>query len=871
MNKRPEAVGYRKFEADHAMQDGLLAVYRQGGDQYQALASRFFQMAGRFRARAETEAFEQGELAGQQAALDGAPDLDANDPAAGDLPAHARAFLNAVAGGESGGRYDIRYTPEGGATFDDLTRHPAIFERRKDGRLSSAAGRYQFTATTWDSLGGGDFSPANQDRQAWKLAQRDYRQITGRDLDADLQTQGLTLRIVDTLKGTWEAWGSDQQSHVDAYNASLKRYNSGGFRPTGKTTPYGRAYDEAGTRTYLQMLDAEVRSTAAQAFELYRDDPDQLEEVYTALNREQLRDHVFPEIAAAYGVTFKNVTESYLAQARRNREARAMEAERAGFIEATDELETRQQQQIEALDPAAENTADQISAHQAAIDAHYDRAVANGVISADKAAAAKIDSKRGAALRFYQRQAELTDAGGVQEMRAAMQADFADGGIEGLDADGWQTLDATLASLQSKKLSEEAALRAEFRKRGDDMATRLMLGFDIPQAEYGRLIADGEATAVGRQETAETQRKIGLARVIRDLPIDGAEKNLREARERIGRNASEADIRVLAFGDTMLADKKAALAADPVSYAERNGVIAPTGALTDAATADEMAAQLSRRISAAEIAADHYGARPRFLKAGEAKALAAAVKANPESGASIAGAIVSGAGERVEEVLAEFGQDGTIILDAGAILAAGGSARAAEDVIAGETGDAKAKLKAAAERQRFREIVDHALQARPDDNRRIRRAANAIAAKRLTDEGIDPESAEAAEIFDQALHEAAGGTFHQGVQFGGFADYNTGWFSTERVLVPPSIRADLFDDVVRAVRDEDLTIKPEGGVGVLEGKTPMRIGGGYVFYTGEHDEPEFVADETGKLFVLDVESLMPKLSLRVPTSWRGAP
>ena len=71
-----------------------------------------------------------------------------------------------------------------------------------------------------------------------------------------------------------------------------------------------------------------------------------------------------------------------------------------------------------------------------------------------------------------------------------------------------------LCRLRPRKLADGAALRAEFRKRGDDMATRLMLGFDIPQAEYGRLIADGEATAVGRQETAETQRKIALARVI---------------------------------------------------------------------------------------------------------------------------------------------------------------------------------------------------------------------------------------------------------------------------------------------------------------------------------------------------------------------
>ncbi|QCI67529.1 hypothetical protein [Phreatobacter stygius] len=146
------------------------------------------------------------------------------DPVASDMPPHQRALLNAIAGGESAGRYNVRYTPRGGATFDGYDQHPSIFEVRPDGRRSSAAGRYQFTRTTWNGLGGGDFSPANQDRRAWLLATQDYRSRTGRNLDTDLQQGGLTPEIVSALAPTWEAFGSSARRHISTYNDSLSRY-----------------------------------------------------------------------------------------------------------------------------------------------------------------------------------------------------------------------------------------------------------------------------------------------------------------------------------------------------------------------------------------------------------------------------------------------------------------------------------------------------------------------------------------------------------------------------------------------------------------------------------------------------------------------
>lgn len=136
--------------------------------------------------------------------------------AAGILP-HERGFLNAVSRRESGDRYNVRYGGEAGPqTFDSFEDHPRVFVRRPDGRLSSAAGRYQFTATTWDmvaaQLGLTSFSPENQDRAAIHLARQRYnaQRAGGLTFDQALQSgdRRTILTVRDSLAETWEAFAT---------------------------------------------------------------------------------------------------------------------------------------------------------------------------------------------------------------------------------------------------------------------------------------------------------------------------------------------------------------------------------------------------------------------------------------------------------------------------------------------------------------------------------------------------------------------------------------------------------------------------------------------------------------------------------------
>lgn len=156
-----------------------------------------------------------------------------------------RRLLDAIAGPESGGRYDVRYGGrKGPQTFTDFSQHPGIFERRPDGRVSSAAGRYQFVKTTWDKLGGGPFTPENQDARAIQLAEQDFKRRTGQDLMPYLQKNGFDNTVISALKPTWEGFKDNPQVARAAWNGQGNLQNR---MATGGATPASAPVTAAAT------------------------------------------------------------------------------------------------------------------------------------------------------------------------------------------------------------------------------------------------------------------------------------------------------------------------------------------------------------------------------------------------------------------------------------------------------------------------------------------------------------------------------------------------------------------------------------------------------------------------------------------------
>ncbi len=94
-------------------------------------------------------------------------EVNLSDVAFGNL----RAFLAVIREGESSDNYRALV---GGGEFQSFALHPAEtgwpgIRRGDDGRLTTAAGAYQITRTTYRDLGGGNFSPESQDLMAIRL------------------------------------------------------------------------------------------------------------------------------------------------------------------------------------------------------------------------------------------------------------------------------------------------------------------------------------------------------------------------------------------------------------------------------------------------------------------------------------------------------------------------------------------------------------------------------------------------------------------------------------------------------------------------------------------------------------------------------
>jgi hypothetical protein len=126
-------------------------------------------------------------------------------------------ILDAIAVDESSNQYNIRWNgPDNApAYFTDFSDHPRIYVDNGHGDVSSAAGRYQFTAETWDDLPArfrqGGFTPANQDRAALYLAEQRYNAQLSRGEPTFNEiinggTNEQLLGIRDRLAPTWAAF-----------------------------------------------------------------------------------------------------------------------------------------------------------------------------------------------------------------------------------------------------------------------------------------------------------------------------------------------------------------------------------------------------------------------------------------------------------------------------------------------------------------------------------------------------------------------------------------------------------------------------------------------------------------------------------------
>lgn len=142
-----------------------------------------------------------------------------------------QALLDAIAVSESAGDWNVIY---GGQKFDDYSQHPRQYVTIKsgpnEGKKSSAAGKYQILASTYDrvapKLGITDFSPESQQRIALELAREKYGPNLAKDLMA-----GKAADVARNLGGVWTSLpggieaGTTDNRFLSAYNSALGSSN----------------------------------------------------------------------------------------------------------------------------------------------------------------------------------------------------------------------------------------------------------------------------------------------------------------------------------------------------------------------------------------------------------------------------------------------------------------------------------------------------------------------------------------------------------------------------------------------------------------------------------------------------------------------
>lgn len=918
-NRRLDPVSYRRFEAQPLLAEGLLSVSRDNGDLERKVAMGLARVADEFGRRADREAERAGQLAGARDAMAGAPTGAAVSgggpapegairvaPRAGNQQAaYARDYLMqkhgmspiaaaAIAGhGMQESGFNLDAVGDSGSAFGALQwRGDRLANLRNFARSRGADWRNLDTQLDFavHELGTSETTAGNALASATTLdeavaAFMHFERPQGYTADNPRGGHAFANRLA-FAQGLAKGEGYSRMPSAASVgpvsvtpvreDVTVTPGKSGTFRPTGRDTVYGRAYDVSGTRTYLEMADLAMVENQRAIFEKYKDDPALLRQALDEGLEADLRDNVFEEIAPEYSIAYRKRASSLLDKAETARRERELMANRVDFLGRMEELENQKSQQLAGIDFSNPSAGAELADLQTSIDAHWDSAVARGIIDLDDAEKFKRQSRSDATVGFYVRQAAKMPAEDIKAMRARMTEDYAAGELAGVTAEDWDKIDKGLAGAESARRTQDEKANADLAKRGDDLAKRVARGLPVTAEELARFQLDAGTAPKGKEIATSTLARMRISEAIRTQPIGAVEKNVKAL---LGEGATSDDVD---FGRRTIAEHRKDLQTDPLGVAERFGVLPVSAGLPLDGDIDPetVAGAFAERINAADAAAKHFGVQPKFFRPGEAEAIEAAVTADPSRGLDIAAGLVSAAGGNSDRVFRELGDVAPAVALSGGLIAAGGNRQAALDLIAGfgKTPDGKAYTDMPNTKRLpvAQAATGTALVFTPGEVNRLDQAAAAIARKRLYDAGIDPKKEDAKPIYERAYQEAAGASFANGVQFGGIADYDRGFlYSPQKVLLPPTIRADRFPRLMEALTDQDVgQVKAKNGK-IWTGKDfqkamPVAVKGGFAFALGDVDgsAPMFIADEKGNPVVLDLEAMRPVLEPRVPGAYR---
>jgi hypothetical protein len=777
-------------------------------------------------------------------------------------------------------RYDPAQASDAAAR---LMRDNAAYLRRRLGRDASAGELY---LAHQQGAGGASKLLANLDARAVDIVGADAVRLNGgsADMTAGQFASIWTSKVRVGGKGYAALPDADAVAPVSVTPVdepvTIERGRAGSFQTSGRDTVYGRAYDVAGTRTYLEATELAMLENQQAIFDAYGDDPAMLEKALGENLAADLKENVLDEIAPDYELAYRKRAMMLLSKAKADKEERDKAANRVDFLDRAGKLEDEKSRALAGFNPADPEAGSGLANIQASIDAHYDSAVARGVLTEAEAAKAKQSSRDDLTVSYYVKQAAGKRPADIAAMRAELTKDYAEGLLPGMSADQFDKISTGLGAAEKTRTTQDAQANRALSLRGDTLAKKVANGDRVSAEDLARFRLDAGTAPNGQEIVRSTLSRMQVSEAIRTLPIGEVERNIERLLTVGGQKPGGEDI---AFAREQIGKHRKAVESDPIGVAERFGVLPVSEPLPldGDVSPDTAESAITGRMAAAEAAAEHFGVRPRYFRPEEIATVKRLIDEDPDAALSVAAGVVGAAGGRAGDIFREFGDRAPGMLQAGNVLVAGGNDVAARDLLAGygKTPDGKSytDIQPTKRRPVSEKIVGGALVFDQALARDLEAGAASIARKRVYDAGIDPKSEEAKEIYGRALNEAAGATFTRGAQYGGFAAFDPGFrWKARQVVVPSGVRADRFEEVVGALTDADL-----GGVSAKNGKAwaasdfqkamPVRVAGGHVFALGDPSgaNPMFIADAAGNPIVLDFDgALGATLKARVPEAFR---
>lgn len=683
---------------------------------------------------------------------------------------------------------------------------------------------------------------------------------------------------------------ADRQASAEGAAAGAAAAMEGKPTIVGRSSTYGAAYEEAAMRTYADRLDTQQFQEMFAVYQQHKEDPAALAQGLEQLKAKMLSEVVIdhPIAKATFERQFTRSALAYQQDALRAADARAKDEARAASATALAEARANLQRIAYAGGESAEALASSAEEGKRVKDI-VRRGVAAGTVSATNAAAIErqvdLDRTEGHIRGQFERLAPADRPAFLARLEEDYKAGR--GLLKGVDFDAFQSLTRSLeAGVRSDDAQTRAAAGA-LRQNVEAVRKLAADGYDVSEDQWAAVSTSAAAVPEGPQTVQALRREAAAFKALRSATPAELEAVLAQVRAQPQTTETAGSIDRT---EKLLKTMREELSRDPLAWAERVGLVAVP--LIDFSAGDAPA-RMAARTGAAEAVAERYGVPPVYLRAEELDVLRRAADTGGETMMATARLLAQGFGTRSPAVLRQVNQRAPDLAHVGGLLAAGGEPQFAADLADGlalrrEPTFKAPKFKEAELTRIAGEELGFAFSASPATRLRVEHAARTAFDARTLRRGYDPtlSASDAQAAWRRTLQEAAGARFDaDGNQYGGITtrDRNGWWYGgKEQVAVPGPVRADRFDDVIGALRDQDLT--PEGGEGpaAVRGK-PVRavdirsmylvaVGDGRYQVAQEEprgEDPHWLRTPSGRPYILDLARLEGTLRLRVPGAYFG--